>query len=145
MSEKEQITSRLTSLYEDKYNGIINADTYMELANPFEEKLHQINESINNDKVSSIIFKLSNSAHKSTLINILPTINIPPIVGVPVFTKCVSGPSSLTTCPKFNFLNFSMILGANKSTNINAVATAPAVLNVIYLNRLKPKNDSLNG
>ena len=51
MSEKEQITSRLTSLYEDKYNGIINADTYMELAKPFEEKLHQINESINNDKI----------------------------------------------------------------------------------------------
>ena len=37
--EKDNITKRLTTLYEDRYNGIINADTYKELAKPYEEKL----------------------------------------------------------------------------------------------------------
>ena len=36
--EKEKITKRLTSLYEDKYNEIITIDTYKELAKPFEKK-----------------------------------------------------------------------------------------------------------
>ncbi len=49
--EKENITKRLTSLYEDKFNNIISADTYKELAKPFEEKLKFINQSIDENEL----------------------------------------------------------------------------------------------
>ena len=51
LSEKESITKRLTSLYEDKYNEIITIDTYKELAKPYEEKLKEINLSIDNNQI----------------------------------------------------------------------------------------------
>ena len=49
--EKEKITKRLTTLYEDRYNEVITADTYKELAKPFEEKLKLINQSIDEDEI----------------------------------------------------------------------------------------------
>ena len=49
--EKEKITKRLTALYEDRYNEVITADTYKELAKPFEEKLKLINQSIDEDQI----------------------------------------------------------------------------------------------
>lgn len=49
--EKEKITKRLTALYEDRFNEVITADTYKELAKPFEEKLKLINQSIDEDKI----------------------------------------------------------------------------------------------
>ena len=49
--EKESITKRLTTLYEDRYNDIITADTYKELAKPFEEKLKIINQNINENQM----------------------------------------------------------------------------------------------
>ena len=51
LSEKESITKRLTSLYEDKYNEVITIDTYKELAKPYEEKLKEINLSIDNNQM----------------------------------------------------------------------------------------------
>ena len=51
LNEKEEITKRLTSLYEDKYNGVITSDTYKELARPYEEKLKEINSSIDNNQI----------------------------------------------------------------------------------------------
>lgn len=51
LSEKESITKRLTSLYEDKYNEVITIDTYKELAKPYEEKLKEINLSIDNNQI----------------------------------------------------------------------------------------------
>ena len=51
LNEKEEITKRLTSLYEDKYNGVITSDTYKELARPYEEKLKEINLSIDNNQI----------------------------------------------------------------------------------------------
>ena len=50
-AEKDNITKRLTTLYEDRYNGIINADTYKELAKPYEEKLKEINLNIDNNQL----------------------------------------------------------------------------------------------
>lgn len=49
--EKEKITKRLTALYEDRYNEVITADTYKELAKPFEEKLKLINQNIDGDQI----------------------------------------------------------------------------------------------
>ena len=49
--EKEKITKRLTALYEDRFNEVITADTYKELAKPFEEKLKLINQSIDEDQI----------------------------------------------------------------------------------------------
>ncbi len=51
LNEKEEITKRLTYLYEDKYNGVITSDTYIELARPYEEKLKEINSSIDNNQI----------------------------------------------------------------------------------------------
>lgn len=49
--EKDKITKRLTVLYEDRFNEVITADTYKELAKPFEEKLKFINQSIDEDQI----------------------------------------------------------------------------------------------
>lgn len=51
LSEKEKITKRLTALYEDRFNEVITADTYKELAKPFEEKLQLINQSIDENQI----------------------------------------------------------------------------------------------
>lgn len=49
--EKEKITKRITALYEDRFNEVITADTYKELAKPFEEKLKLINQSIDENQI----------------------------------------------------------------------------------------------
>lgn len=55
--EKEKITKRLTTLYEDRFNEVITADTYKVLAKPFEEKLKLINQSIDEDQIRKYGFK----------------------------------------------------------------------------------------
>ena len=45
--EKEGITKRLTSLY----NEVVTTDTYKELTKPYEEKLKEINLSIDNNQM----------------------------------------------------------------------------------------------
>lgn len=62
--EKENITSRLKTLYNDKCDCVISADTYKELASEFEQKLKQINEKIEDQNVKK--YKMKNKA------NILP-------------------------------------------------------------------------
>ena len=62
--EKEKITGRLKTLYNDKCDGVISADTYKELASEFEQKLKQINEKIEDQNVKK--YKVKNKA------NILP-------------------------------------------------------------------------
>ena len=62
--EKEKITSRLKTLYNDRCDGVISTDTYKELASEFEQKLKQINEKIENQNVKK--YKIKNKA------NILP-------------------------------------------------------------------------
>lgn len=62
--EKEKITGRLRTLYNDKCDGVISADTYKELASEFEQKLKQINEKIEDQNVKK--YKVKNKA------NILP-------------------------------------------------------------------------
>ena len=62
--EKEKITGRLKTLYIDRCDGVISADTYKELASEFEQKLKQINEKIEDQNVKK--YKVKNKA------NILP-------------------------------------------------------------------------
>ena len=62
--EKEKIIGRLKTLYNDRCDGVISADTYKELASEFEQKLKQINEEIENQNVKK--YKMKNKA------NILP-------------------------------------------------------------------------
>ena len=69
LAEKEKITKRLTALYEDKFNEVITADTYKELAKPFEEKLKLINQSIDEDQIRKyeVKFKLNELDRKSVV------------------------------------------------------------------------------
>ena len=62
--EKEKITGRLKTLYNDRCDGVISADTYKELASEFEQKLKQINEKIEDQNIKK--YKMKNKA------NILP-------------------------------------------------------------------------
>lgn len=62
--EKEKITGRLKTLYNDRCDGVISADTYKELASEFEQKLKQINEKIEDQNVKK--YKIKNKT------NILP-------------------------------------------------------------------------
>ena len=51
MTQKDTIPKRHSTLYEDKYNEVITADTYKELARPYEEKLKLINQSIDENQI----------------------------------------------------------------------------------------------
>ena len=62
--EKEKITGRLKTLYNDRCDGVISADAYKELASEFEQKLKQINEEIENQNVRK--YEMKNKA------NVLP-------------------------------------------------------------------------
>lgn len=48
--EKDKITNRLATLYNDRCDGVISADTYKALASESENKLKQINENIENEQ-----------------------------------------------------------------------------------------------
>lgn len=58
--EKDKITNRLATLYNDRCDGIISADIYKVLANESENKLKQINESIKNEQVKK--YKIKNES-----------------------------------------------------------------------------------
>ena len=77
--EKESITKRLTTLYEDRYNNIITADTYKELAKPFEEKLKLINQSIDENQIkkSEVKSKLNELPNYTKKIKKLLDLNKP--------------------------------------------------------------------
>lgn len=59
--EKEKITGRLKTLYNDRCDGVISADTYKELASEFEQKLKQINEKIEDQNVKK--YKIKNKTN----------------------------------------------------------------------------------
>ena len=56
--EKDKTTNRLATLYNDRCDGIISADAYKVLASESENKLKQINESIDNEQVKK--YKIKN-------------------------------------------------------------------------------------
>lgn len=58
--EKDKITNRLATLYNDRCDGIISSDTYKVLASESESKLKQINESIENEQVKK--YKIKNKS-----------------------------------------------------------------------------------
>ena len=58
--EKDKITNRLTTLYNDRCDGVISVDTYKVLASESENKLKQINESIENEQVKK--YKIKNKS-----------------------------------------------------------------------------------
>lgn len=59
--EKEKITSRLKTLYNDRCDGVISVDTYKELAGESEQKLKQINENIENQNIKK--YKMKNKVN----------------------------------------------------------------------------------
>ena len=59
--EKDKITNRLATLYNDRCDGVISADTYKVLASESESKLKQINESIENEQVKKYRIKNKSS------------------------------------------------------------------------------------
>ena len=62
--EKEKITRKITTLYNDRCDGVISTETYKELAKESEVKLKEINDLIANENIKK--YKIKNKA------NILP-------------------------------------------------------------------------
>ena len=62
--EKEKITKRITTLYNDRCDGVISTETYKELAKESEIKLKEINNLIDNENIKK--YKIKNKA------NVLP-------------------------------------------------------------------------
>ncbi len=63
-TEKEKITKRITTLYNDRCDGVISTETYKELAKESETKLKEINNLIDNENIKK--YKIKNK------VNILP-------------------------------------------------------------------------
>lgn len=63
-TEKEKITKRITTLYNDRCDGVISTETYKELAKESEVKLKKINDLIDNENIKK--YKIKNK------VNILP-------------------------------------------------------------------------
>jgi len=61
-TEKEKITSRLVTLYNDRCNGVISTDTYKVLARDLEGNLKQINEKIESEQMKKMNSKIKNRA-----------------------------------------------------------------------------------
>ncbi len=55
--EKEKITKRINTLYDDRCDGVISAEVYKELAKESETKLKEINELIDNENIKKYKIK----------------------------------------------------------------------------------------
>ena len=62
--EKEKITKRIATLYNDRCDGVISTETYKELAKESEVKLKEINDLIDNENIKK--YRIKNNA------NVLP-------------------------------------------------------------------------
>ncbi|MGM9876311.1 MAG: recombinase family protein [Bacilli bacterium] len=58
--EKNKITKRLTTLYEDRCEDVISSEMYKELSKEYEEKLKSVNDKIEKQKME--IYRIKNSA-----------------------------------------------------------------------------------
>lgn len=56
-TEKEKITKRINTLYDDRCDGVISAEVYKELAKESETKLKEINDLIENEKIKKYKIK----------------------------------------------------------------------------------------
>lgn len=63
-TEKEKITKRISTLYNDRCDGVISTETYKELAKESETKLKEINDLIDNENIKK--YKIKNKS------NVLP-------------------------------------------------------------------------
>lgn len=63
-AEKEKITKRINTLYDDRCDGVISAEVYKELAKESETKLKEINDLIDNENIKK--YKIKNK------VNVLP-------------------------------------------------------------------------
>ena len=59
--EKEKITKRINTLYDDRCDGVISAEVYKELAKESETKLKEINDLIDNENIKK--YKIKNKAN----------------------------------------------------------------------------------
>ena len=62
LREKEKITNKIKTLYNDRCDGVISADTYKVLAEEVDNKLKQINESIEREQIKKYNIKNKSSA-----------------------------------------------------------------------------------
>ena len=62
--EKEKITKRINTLYDDRCDGVISAEVYKELAKESETKLKEINDLVDNENIKK--YKIKNK------VNVLP-------------------------------------------------------------------------
>lgn len=61
LREKEKITNKIKTLYNDRCEGVISADTYKILAEEVDNKLKQINESIESEQIKKYNIKNKSS------------------------------------------------------------------------------------
>ena len=60
-AEKEKITKRINTLYDDRCDGVISAEVYKELAKESETKLKEINDLIDNENIKK--YKIKNKVN----------------------------------------------------------------------------------
>ena len=107
--EKEKITSKLKTLYNDRCDGIISTDTYKELASEFEQKLKQINEEIENQNVKK--YKMKNKTNilpdYTKKINKLLDLNKPKkeLIDTLVDKIVIDKDRNVTICFKYNIVS----------------------------------------
>src|SRR5882724_7424146 len=83
--------------------------------------------------------RLVSSAHRRVLISVVTRISVPPIVGVPAFTRWVCGPSSRTTWPTWWYDRRSISHGPRSNDRPSAETVARMARNVRYEKTLKPE------
>ena len=113
--EKEQIMNKLSTLYDDKFNGIISNELYKELSIESEIKLKKINSIIEDEKL-----KKQNIKNKS---NILPD-----------FTKRVKKLLDLNK-PKQELINTlidKIVIDKNRNINIKFKYDVISEINFVY-------------
>ncbi|MNT38983.1 hypothetical protein D3C72_1751980 [compost metagenome] len=79
---------------------------------------------------SSHTYWLDRSAHSRVVTLIASRISVPPMVGVPVFTRCVCGPSLRTAWPTLSSVSLAITHGPSHSeitSDVNAAITARSV------------------
>ena len=97
------------------------------------------------DRTATHTYEFLRSTHRSVGVIAAPKISNPPMVGVPAFGRCVSGPSRRPTWPICDRRSRRMTHGPSANMKTNAVRLAAAVRNVMYCITLSTDHSVCNG
>ena len=97
----------------------------------FKSSINPTNPKLNVTSRATHMNRLERSAHKRVVTPRQTKIKAPPIVGVPVFSKCDCGPSLRTDCPNFIKDKYLIIRGPRIRPANKDVRVANTALNVM--------------